>query len=151
MNALQSPAVGAFGHSHTIGVYGLNAPEYGAEGPGPFPVRTRERKPAVRNWQKPSNQSMSVWSDKFSNAHGLGTNMGTQSALAQVNVDAVGQVHIAAAVERFGETPVGIQTASGKAKLWYRHNGEQRMIRPFAGLPVDVLGGWFQHCTAVAS
>ncbi|WP_283176817.1 GDSL-type esterase/lipase family protein [Gemmobacter sp. 24YEA27] len=42
-----------------------------------------------------------------------------------------------------GDTSIIIRTASGKAKLWYRHNGEGRHIRPFNGLPIDVLGGGF--------
>lgn len=50
---------------------------------------------------------------------------------------------MSAAIERFGDTPIIIRTASGKAKLWYRHNGEGRHVRPFNGLPIDILGGGF--------
>ena len=46
-------------------------------------------------------------------------------------------------MQRYGETPVTIRTASGKWKLWYRHNGEGRRIRPLKGLPIDVLGDGF--------
>lgn len=69
--------------------------------------------------------------------------MGVTSGITEVDVDAAGDAWLGVAIERFGDTPIIIRTASGKAKLWYRHSGEGRRVRPFSGLPVDVLGAGF--------
>ncbi len=69
--------------------------------------------------------------------------MGQSSGVTEIDVDGVGEAWLALAVKQFGETPVVIRTASGKAKLWYRHNGEGRHIRPIQGQPIDVLGNGF--------
>jgi hypothetical protein len=44
------------------------------------------------------------------------------------------------AIARHGITPILVRTASGKFHAYYRHNGERRRIRPFPGLPIDILG-----------
>lgn len=125
------------------GVFAQHAPEYLDAGLAPFPVNTRAKRPAVRNWQRSTPRASRAWMTKFPEADGLGILMGAASGLTEVDVDAVGPAHVAAAIERFGETPVVIATASGKAKLWYRHDGEQRHIRPIPGFDLDVLGGGF--------
>ena len=69
--------------------------------------------------------------------------MGARSRLVEVDVDMVGDAALAAARERYGDTPITIRTASGKGKLWYRHNGEGRRIRIAGGLPIDILGAGY--------
>ena len=54
-----------------------------------------------------------------------------------------GDAALGAALERFGDTPVTIRTASGKSKAWYRHCGEKPCTRPFDGLAIDVLGAGY--------
>lgn len=128
----------------TLGVFGRHAPDYASVGLRPFPVHTRDKRPAVRNWRDPSDRAVSAWAKRFANADGLGVNMGLQSGVTEIDVDAVGAPMLALATESFGETPIVIQTASGKSKLWYRHNGESRRIRPFgADVPIDVLGNGY--------
>ena len=126
-------------------IFAQHAGTYAAAGLPAFPVDTRSKRPAIRGWQKATPARARLWASvpKLGAADGLGVVMGKPSGLVEVDVDAPGEAWLAAAVERFGETPVTIRTASGKAKLWYRHNGEGRRIRPFAGLPVDVLGAGF--------
>ncbi|MEQ8431717.1 MAG: bifunctional DNA primase/polymerase [Roseovarius sp.] len=128
-----------------MNVFAQNACEYADRGLAAFPVDTRHKRPAVKGWQKATPGDARKWarSPKFGASDGLGIVMGQQSWVTEVDVDAVGEAWLAAAMQRFGETPISISTASGKSKLWYRHNGEPRKIRPFNGLPIDILGAGF--------
>ncbi len=126
-------------------IFAQHAGDYAAAGLPAFPVDTRSKRPAIRGWQRATPALARAWatSPRLGTAAGLGVLMGAPSGLVEVDVDGVGEAWLAAAVERFGETPIVIRTASGKAKLWYRHKGEGRRIRPFADMPVDVLGDGF--------
>lgn len=127
------------------GIFGQHAATYADAGLPAFPVDARNKRPSVRGWQNASPRRARTWASipKLGEADGLGIVMGKPSGLTEIDVDGVGEAWLALAVERFGETPVVIRTASGKAKLWYRHNGEGRHIRPFQGQPIDVLGNGF--------
>ncbi|MFC3118187.1 bifunctional DNA primase/polymerase [Jhaorihella thermophila] len=127
------------------GIFAQHADAYATAGLPAFPVNTRRKRPAVRGWQKATPGRARAWAsvDNLGAVDGLGIVMGKSSGLTEIDVDAVGDAWLALAVKRFGETPITIRTASGKAKLWYRHNGEGRRIRPFDDLPIDVLGGGF--------
>jgi Bifunctional DNA primase/polymerase, N-terminal len=107
------------------------------------PVKTRHKRPAVRNWQRAGLRAAREWIGRHGDADGLGVCMGKRTGLVEVDVDEAGPTPLAEAIERFGETPVVIGTPSGKHKLWYRDNGEGRYIRRLPGLPVDFLGGGF--------
>lgn len=128
-----------------MNVFAQNAVEYADRGLAAFPVDARRKRPIVKGWQKATPGDARKWakSPRFGASDGLGIVMGEQSWVTEVDVDAVGEAWLAAATQRFGETPISIITASGKSKLWYRHNGEGRKIRPFEGLPIDVLGAGF--------
>ena len=126
-----------------MGVFAQHAPDYVAAGLPVFPVDTRRKKPAVSNWQRSGVPATREWIDRHGDADGLGLCMGARTRLVEVDVDLVGDAALAAARERFGDTPVTIRTASGKGKLWYRHNGEGRRIRTPGGLPIDILGAGF--------
>jgi hypothetical protein len=125
------------------GVFATSAPEYAACGLPVFPVDTRAKRPAVKGWQKAGPRATKAWAEKFPNADGVGLVMGQRTGLVEVDVDAVGDAPLARALERFGETPVTIRTASGKSKAWYRYSGEKRSIRVPGDMPVDVLGGGY--------
>lgn len=128
-----------------MGIYSQHASTYADAGLPAFPVDARGKKPAVKGWQDATPRRTRGWArqPRLATCDGLGIVMGKPSGITEVDVDAVGDAWIGQAVERFGETPIIIRTASSKAKLWYRHNGEGRMIRPFDGQPIDILGGGF--------
>lgn len=128
-----------------MGIYAHHAHAYADAGLPVFPVNTRDKRPAVRGWQGASPRRARGWASnaRLGDCDGLGIVMGKPSGITEIDVDAVGDAWVSAAIERFGDTPIVIRTASGKAKLWYRHNGEGRQIRPIAGQPIDVLGGGF--------
>lgn len=126
-------------------IFAQHAAAYAAAGLPAFPVDPRQKRPAIRGWQKATPARARAWasSPRLGDADGLGILMGAPSGITEIDVDGVGEAWLAAAVERFGETPITIRTASGKHKLWYRHSGEGRRIRPFPDAPVDVLGSGF--------
>lgn len=128
-----------------MGIYSQNASLYADAGMPAFPVDTRDKRPAVKGWQDATPGKARGWArnTRLGQSDGLGIVMGKPSGITEVDVDAVGDAWLSAAVERFGDTPIIIRTASGKAKLWYRHNGEGRHIRPFTGQPIDVLGAGY--------
>lgn len=127
------------------GVYGQHVGAYAASGLPAFPVDTRSKRPAVTRWQRTTPSQSLRWARRegLASKDGVGILMGPSSGITEIDIDAVGDAWIGMAIERFGGTPIVIRTASGKGKLWYRHNGERRVIRPFLGLPIDVLGGGF--------
>jgi hypothetical protein len=126
-------------------IFADNVEAYLTAGLPAFPVNTQLKKPMVKGWQHSSPRRSRAWARvaKLGSASGLGVLMGAPSGLTEIDVDGDGEAWLALAVERFGDTPIKIRTASGKAKLWYRSNGEGRRIRPFEALPIDVLGGGF--------
>lgn len=126
-------------------IFAQHAGAYAAAGLPCFPVDSRSKRPAIRGWQKATPARARAWasSPRLGAADGLGVLMGKPSGLVEVDVDGAGEAWLAAAIERFGETPITIRTAAGKWKAWFRHNGEGRRIRPFADMPIDVLGAGF--------
>ena len=128
---------------HLMGAFAAHAPAYAAHGLAVFPVDTQAKRPLVRGWQRAGLRAAREWAERFADADGLGVTCGPRSDISEVDVDAVGDAPLAAALDRFGQTPVAIRTASGKSKLWYRHNGEGRHIRVAGDLPIDILGAGF--------
>src|SRR5947207_967081 len=66
---------------------------------------------------------------------------GRRNGITVLDIDSQDDSVLAEALERHGNTPILVRTASGKAHAWYRYNGEGRCIRPWGDrLPIDVLG-----------
>jgi len=81
-----------------------------------------------------------IWAQQFPFAQAVGLMCGLSSGIVEVDVDSTDENVLADALNSHGNSPIVIRTASDKFKVWYRHNGETRRIRPFPGLPIDVLG-----------
>jgi hypothetical protein len=107
-----------------------------------FPVRA-DKVPAIRGYQKVGLPGSGQLAFKFAGANALGFMCGPRSKLTVLDVDSTSETVLGNAIARHGITPILVRTASGKWHAYYRHNGERRCIRPFAGLPIDVLGGGF--------
>jgi hypothetical protein len=84
---------------------------------------------------------------KYQDCNGIGFACGPRSGITDVDVDAPDPELLQETLRRHGESPIVIQTASGKFHIWYRHNGERRSVRKLASLswgrdvPIDILGG----------
>jgi|GEM_PF-725893 hypothetical protein len=131
---------------------------YADRGIATFPVRIgTTKKPMVRGYPKVGPDLSAEWAQEFPFAPAFGLNLGPKewhtnrrgerlppaSGLTEVDIDTPAENILADALDRHGDTPIVIRTASRKFKAWYRHNGEKRLIRPFPGLPIDLLGGGF--------
>ena len=129
-------------------IFGQHAPVYADAGLPTFPVDTRAKRPRVKRWQGTTLRHSRAWarSPELGAADGLGLLMGKPSGIVEIDVDAVGTAWLGAALDRFGDTPAVIRTASLKHKLWYQHNGEGRHIRPLTGWPIDALGDGYSIC-----
>ncbi|GEP57329.1 bifunctional DNA primase/polymerase [Reyranella soli] len=77
---------------------------------------------------------------RFADAPGLGFWCGKRNGLTVVDIDSQVDAEVRHAINTYGDSPVIVQTASGKAHLYYRHAGERRSIRPDKGHPIDILG-----------
>jgi hypothetical protein len=65
---------------------------------------------------------------------------GPRSRVTVLDIDAPDERLLADALDRHGNTPFIVQTASGKYHVYYKHNGERRRIRPWPDRPIDLLG-----------
>ena len=107
-----------------------------------FPVEVVgiDKKPMISHYDKVGLRGSKQLAFKFTDADMLGFMCGPRSKLTVLDVDTRDQAELGRAIIRHGITPVLVRTASGKWHAYYRHNGERRQIRPFPGIPVDILG-----------
>jgi hypothetical protein len=127
------------GHRH---VFARWQPAYAVHRIATFPVRI-DKVPAIRGYQKIGLRGSGQLAEKFASMPALGFMCGPRSNVTVLDVDTSNEQVLGNALARHGTTPILIRTASGKWHAWYRHNGERRQIRPWPGLPIDILGGGF--------
>jgi hypothetical protein len=119
-------------------------PHYAAHRVATFPVRITEdaKRPAITNYGTVGLPASAVLASKqqFANANAFGFMAGPRSNIAVLDVDTSDEKILANALDRHGQTPLIVRSGSGKFHAYYRHAGERRRIRPWQGLPIDVLG-----------
>lgn len=97
------------------------------------------KRPCIKNWQKLGAAASRVLADSHRfDGMNLAFVAGQPSRLTVLDIDTPDPKALNSALARFGDTPIIIQTGSGKYQAWYRHNGEGRMIRPLED--IDILG-----------
>jgi len=99
--------------------------------------------PAISRYQKVGLRGSEELARKFADAKAFGFMCGPHSKLTVLDIDTGSEMVLGTAIARHGNTPILVRTASGKWHAYYRHAGERRRIRPFPGLPIDILGGGF--------
>lgn len=123
-----------------MGVFGEYAAEYLDRNIPVIPTWGDDgKRPCVKNWNRmgiTAARDLHV-SGRFDDAN-LAFLAGQRSGITVLDVDSPDRKALNAALSRFGDTPVIIQTGSGKYQAWYRHNGEKRLIRPIEN--IDILG-----------
>lgn len=123
------------------GIFATWQPRYAEAGLPTFPVDADRKAPMVKGYLKGGARASAAWANKHAEASALGIACGPRSRLTVLDIDAPDERLLADALDRFGQSPVVIRTASGKFHAWYRHNGEPRKIRSVVpGKPVDLLG-----------
>jgi hypothetical protein len=76
---------------------------------------------------------------RFAGAN-LGFMCGSHNRLTVIDVDSPADAEMQHALRKYGDTGAIVQTPSGGKHLYFRHDGEERRIRPDERHPVDELG-----------
>lgn len=113
-------------------------PRYAEYGIATFPVK--DKRPCVKGWQRIGLNYSSRLAIKFQEVEAFGFQCGRRSGITVIDIDTPDKGILLEAMKMFGESPLMWRTGSGNYAIAYRHNGEGRRIRPFHGLPIDILG-----------
>jgi len=128
------------------GIFATAQPKYAALGIATFPFDATEevkRGPLVTNYQRmglPASGDMAL---RFPDAPGIAAMAGPRNKLAVIDVDergAAGERLLADVQRQFGAPKLVVRTGSGGFHGYYRHNGEDRKIRPDPLRPIDLIG-----------
>lgn len=123
----------------TGAVFGDAQPIYAEHGIATFPV-TESKMPAVRGYLRMGLDTSRGLVIKFPDAPAIGFATQRRNGVTILDIDTPDEKVLADALDRHGHTPLIARTGSGKFHAYYRHNGERRKIRPWRGLPIDLLG-----------
>jgi hypothetical protein len=129
----------SFSAAAPCGIFPKWQPIYAEHSIATFPVSAAKR-PAIRGWQKVGLRGSTQLATKFMNAEALGYVTGKRSNVTVLDIDTADEKVAEDAMRRHGQPGIVTRTASGKFHLLYRYAGERRRIRPWRGLPIDVLG-----------
>jgi hypothetical protein len=121
------------------GIFSRWQPRYAEHRIATFPVG-EAKKPSIRRWQKVGLKGSTELASKFTRADALGYVTGRPSNVTVLDIDTTDEKVAEDAIRRHGQPAIVTRTASGKCHLLYSYNGERRRIRPWPGLPIDLLG-----------
>jgi hypothetical protein len=126
--------------SAKLGTFALWQPTYAAHRIVTFPLHG-DKVPAIKGYGRVGRRGSQQLAFKFADAPALGFLCGRRNGVTVLDCDSTDERVLAGGIARHGATPLVVRTATGKFHAYYRHNGERRRIRPWRGLPIDVLGG----------
>ena len=115
-------------------------PRYAERGIATVPVDADRKAPTVKRPERFGIPASTQLIRRFPEANALGFITGQRNNISVLDVDTDDERVLADALNCHGHTPFIVRTASGKYHAYYRHNGERRRIRPFSGLPIDIIG-----------
>jgi hypothetical protein len=124
-----------------MGVFAEAQGVYAAHNVPTFPVWP-DKRPAIKSYLKVSLAGSARLADRFVRADALGIPL-RRARLTVLDVDTTDEKVLADALDRYGKTPFVVQTASGGFHAYFRHGGEGCHVRPWPGVPIDVLGDGF--------
>jgi hypothetical protein len=128
----------------STGLFPRWQPEYAARGVATFPVMVTDKakRPAITHYGKvglPGSAALAM-KRQFANADAFGFMAGVRSSVTILDIDSSDEKILAKALDRHGSTPLIVRTGSGKFHAYFRYHRERRRIRPWRGLPIDLLG-----------
>ena len=109
---------------------------YAEHGIATYPINAKA--PVIRAPQKIGIAGSTKLAMRFPNAEAFGFDAGPRNRISVVDVDSTDERVLADALSTYGHTPFISRTPSGGFHAWYRHNGENRQIKPLPN--VDILG-----------
>lgn len=121
------------------GVFEGAQPVYAEHGIATFPVGA-DKKPTITHYQRVGLRGSGQLVARHAHAIGLGFMSNARNRIAVLDYDDTNERGFADALNRHGDTPIKVKTASGRWHAYYRHNGERRMIRGLDSTPIDILG-----------
>lgn len=128
------------------GTFATWQPEYEERGLPTFPfIASGDRKrPTVRGYSRmglPTSRQLAL---KYPDADGLACQAGARNKLTVIDVDArnaEGERLLADTQRQYGPSKFIVRTGNGGFHAYYKHNGENRKIRPDPRRQIDLLGG----------
>jgi hypothetical protein len=110
---------------------------YAAHGVATYPL-AESKTPAIRGYAKLGLRVSGQLALKFAAATACGFVAGRRNRITVIDIDSPDDRLVAETLARYGSTPLQVVTPSGGRHLYYRHAGEERLIRPVPN--VDILG-----------
>ena len=110
---------------------------YAAHRIATYPL-TQEKTPAISGYDRVGIAGSHQLAMKFPEATAAGFVAGRRNRLTVIDIDSTDERLAQEIQARFGTTPFQVRTPSGGCHLYYRHQGEDRRIRPLPD--VDILG-----------
>jgi hypothetical protein len=124
------------------GIFAEYQPRYAEQNVVTFPVG-RDKKPAIKNWQKLGPKGSAQLAVKFCDSDTFGFPLGPPSGVTILDVDTKDESILHEAQDRCGQSNLIVETGGGY-HAYYRYGGERRHIRPWGPeVPIDVLGGGY--------
>lgn len=127
-----------------MGLFAHWQAEYAKRGIATFPVRIegKDKRPAVKHYLRIGKEASRQFAQKFGGSEAFGFAL-KPNHITVLDVDTQDESVLADAMARHGRSPLIVRSGSGNFQAWYRHNGEKRLVRPWDGLPIDVLGNGY--------
>jgi Bifunctional DNA primase/polymerase, N-terminal/Primase C terminal 1 (PriCT-1) len=124
------------------GIFAEYQPKYAAQNVITFPVG-RNKKPAIKHWQRLGLDGSARLAEKFSDVDTFGFPLGPRSGVTILDVDTKDKSILDQAQSRYGQSPLVVESGGGY-HAYYRYGGERRHIRPWGDdVPIDVLGNGY--------
>ncbi len=124
------------------GIFAEWQPRYAQHGVATFPVQIigNDKRPCTKGYLKTGLRGSAQLAAKFADAKSFGFACGSYNRLMVVDMDDTDPAIIGEGERLFGCSPLLWRTGGGKFAMPFRHNGEDRRIRPIPSLPIDLLG-----------
>jgi hypothetical protein len=123
-----------------VGLFADWQPPYAEHGIATFPVV--DKRPCISGYLKTRVATSARLIRKFPNIDSFGFAC-RPAGITILDIDSPDENILRDALDEFGQTSIIVRSASGGFHVWYKNSGEPRLIRPFPGRPIDLLGDGF--------